>query len=58
MFGAINGAEFFGVANSCKVSQCSIAFHVGVHLVDVDGGDSHIIRVTLKRFRKFTCAHT
>ena len=25
MFGAINGAEFFGSPTICKVSQCSIA---------------------------------
>jgi hypothetical protein len=25
MFGAINGAEFFGSPTTCKVSQCSIA---------------------------------
>lgn len=26
MFGAINGAEFFGSPTTCKVSQCSTAF--------------------------------
>ena len=58
MFGAINGAEFFGSPTSCKVSQCSIAlpsassFQMSTPAIPVSSGSS------LKRFRKFTCAHT
>ena len=51
MFGATNGAEFFGSPTSCKVSQCSIALP-SVELVDVDAGNSRITRVIVEEIQK------